>query len=136
MNALLWIAQLILAVTFLVTGLGKLFAYDRLIGLVQLRLKAPPGISPSVAALIGIFEIAGAIGVVLPLSLTPAGLAQGHLLIRLAATGLGLIMVGAGIYHLRRNESAAPPRAKSKLGKWVRWAKKRLYYAGLRKEPF
>jgi uncharacterized membrane protein YphA (DoxX/SURF4 family) len=108
MNALLWIAQLILAVTFLVTGLGKLFAYDRLIGLVQLRLKAPPGISPSVAALIGIFEIAGAIGVVLPLSLTPAGLAQGHLLIRLAATGLGLIMVGAGIYHLRRNESAAP----------------------------
>ena len=21
-------------------------------------------------------------------------------------------------------------------GKWVRWAKKRLYYAGLRKEPF
>ena len=33
-------------------------------------------------------------------------------------------------------DPTAPPRAKSKLGKWVRWAKKRLYYAGLRKEPF
>lgn len=33
-------------------------------------------------------------------------------------------------------DPTAPPRAKTKLGKWVRWAKKRLYYAGLRKEPF
>jgi hypothetical protein len=38
----------------------------------------------------------------------------------------------------RRNvrDPTAPPRAKVKLGKWLRWAKKRLYYAGLRKEPF
>ncbi len=108
MNGLLWIAQLILAVTFLVTGLGKLFAYDRLMGVVQLRLKAPAGISPRIAALIGIFEIAGAIGVILPLSLTPIGLAEDHLLIRIAAAILALMMVGAGIYHLRRNESAAP----------------------------
>ncbi len=108
MNGLLWIAQLILAVTFLATGLGKLFAYHRLLGVVQARLKAPAGISPRNAALIGIFEIAGAIGVIFPLSLTPVGLAEGHLLIRIAAALLALIMVGAGIYHLRRNESAAP----------------------------
>jgi uncharacterized membrane protein YphA (DoxX/SURF4 family) len=108
MNVLLWIAQLILAVTFLVTGLGKLFAYDRLIGVIQVRLKAPAGISPRLAALIGIFEIAGAIGVVFPPSLTPFELAEGYLLIRIAAALLALIMVGAGIYHLRRNESAAP----------------------------
>jgi hypothetical protein len=31
-----------------------------------------------------------------------------HLLIRMAAAGLALIMVGAGIYHLRRQDSAAP----------------------------
>jgi uncharacterized membrane protein YphA (DoxX/SURF4 family) len=108
MNGLLWIAQLILAVTFLVTGAGKLFAYDRMMRVVQLRLKAPPGISPRLAALIGVFEIAGAIGVIVPLSLTPVGLAEGHLLIRISAALLALIMVGAGIYHIRRNESAAP----------------------------
>jgi hypothetical protein len=33
-------------------------------------------------------------------------------------------------------DPTTPPRAKTKLGKWVRWVKKRLYYAGLRKEPF
>jgi uncharacterized membrane protein YphA (DoxX/SURF4 family) len=108
MNALLWIAQIILAVTFLVTGLGKLFAYDRLMGVLKVRLKAPAGISHPLAALIGIFEVAGAIGVVFPPSLTPIELAQGHLLIRIAAALLALIMVAAGIYHLRRNESAAP----------------------------
>jgi uncharacterized membrane protein YphA (DoxX/SURF4 family) len=108
MNALLWIAQIILAVTFLVTGFGKLVAYNRLMGAVEVRLKAPAGISQPLAALIGIFEIAGAIGVVFPPSLTPFELAQGHLLIRIAAALLALIMVGAGIYHLRRNESAAP----------------------------
>jgi uncharacterized membrane protein YphA (DoxX/SURF4 family) len=108
MNVLLWIAQLILAVTFLVTGLGKLFAYDRLMGVVQLRLKAPAGISHALAALIGMIEIAGAIGVVFPPSLTPYELAEGFVLIRIAAALLALIMVGAGIYHLRRNESAAP----------------------------
>jgi uncharacterized membrane protein YphA (DoxX/SURF4 family) len=108
MNGLLWIAQLILAVTFLLTGSGKLFAYDRMMRVVQLRLKAPAGIPRGFAALIGIAELAGAIGIMIPPALLPAGLAHGHLLIRLAAADLALIMVGAGIYHLRRNESAAP----------------------------
>jgi hypothetical protein len=44
----------------------------------------------------------------MPPALTPAGLATGHLLVRLGAAGLALIMVLAGIYHLRRNEEAAP----------------------------
>jgi hypothetical protein len=33
-------------------------------------------------------------------------------------------------------DPTTPPRPKSKSGKWLRWMKKRLYYAGLRKEPF
>jgi hypothetical protein len=33
-------------------------------------------------------------------------------------------------------DPTTPPRPKSKAAKWLRWAKKRLYYAGLRKEPF
>jgi hypothetical protein len=44
----------------------------------------------------------------MPPALTPAGLATGHLLVRLGAAGLALIMVLAGIYHLRRQDSAAP----------------------------
>jgi len=42
---LAWIAQLILAVTCLVTGLGKLFAYDRLIGLSS-SASSPPASRP------------------------------------------------------------------------------------------
>jgi hypothetical protein len=39
----------------------------------------------------------------MPVELNPT-----HLIVRLAAGGLALLMVGAGIYHLRRDESAAP----------------------------
>jgi len=35
-------------------------------------------------------------------------LGEAHLLVRLAAGGLALIMVLAGIYHIRREDSAAP----------------------------
>jgi len=38
----------------------------------------------------------------------PPELAAGHLLVRIGAAGLALIMVLAGIYHLRRQEEAAP----------------------------
>jgi uncharacterized membrane protein YphA (DoxX/SURF4 family) len=109
MNGLAWIAQIILAACFLVTGAGKLFAYRRLIGVVETRYKGrPAGVSRSLAIFIGIAEVAGALAVVMPPALTPAGLAAGHLLVRLGAAGLALIMVLAGIYHLRRNEEAAP----------------------------
>jgi uncharacterized membrane protein YphA (DoxX/SURF4 family) len=104
MNGLLWIAQILLAGVFLFTGTGKLFAYKRVIGAVEARSKGlPVGISRGLAAFIGLAEIAGALGV-----LTPASLVPGHLLVRLAAGGLALIMVLAGIYHLRRQEEAAP----------------------------
>src|ERR1035437_9221168 len=104
MNGLLWIAQLILAGGFLFTGAGKLFAYERVMGAVEARSKGrPAAISRGLAAFIGLAEIAGALGVG-----TPAALGPGHLLVRLAAAGLALIMVLAGIYHLRRQEPAAP----------------------------
>ena len=58
--------------------------------------------------MIGVLEIAGAIWVVMPAALMPANLAQDYLLVRLAAGGLALLMVGATLYHFRRNEPAAP----------------------------
>lgn len=109
MNGLLWIAQIILAAIFLFTGIGKLFDIKWLLNVVEVRSKGrPTGISRCLAAFIGLAEIAGALGVVMPAALTPAVLAHDHLLVLLAAAGLALIMMLAGIYHLRRNEEAAP----------------------------
>ena len=69
MNGLAWIAQIILAACFLVTGSGKLFAYKRLLGVVDARLKGPPtGVSAGLASFIGVAEIAGALAVVMPLA--------------------------------------------------------------------
>jgi uncharacterized membrane protein YphA (DoxX/SURF4 family) len=109
MNGLTWIAQIILAACFLIAGAGKLFAYKRLLGVVDARLKGPPtGVSAGLASFIGVAEIAGALAVVMPLEILPPELAAGHLLARIGAAGLALIMVLAGIYHLRRKEEAAP----------------------------
>jgi len=109
MNGLLWIAQIVLAATFLFTGVSKLFSYDRLMDVLELRSKGrPTGISRGLAACIGVAEIAGAMGVVMPGGWLPMGLAHEHLLVISAAAGLALIMVLAGIYHVRRQEFAAP----------------------------
>jgi uncharacterized membrane protein YphA (DoxX/SURF4 family) len=120
MNILLWIAQILLAAIFLVTGFTKVFAYNKLIDTVEARMKGgAAGISRGLASFIGLAEIAGALGV-----LTPAALVPAHLVVRLAAAGLALIMVLAGIYHLRREEPAAPTVALFLLALFVivgRW---------------
>jgi hypothetical protein len=38
--------------------------------------------------------------------------------------------------HRNVTDPTTPPRPRSKSAKWLRWMKKRLYYAGLRKAPF
>jgi uncharacterized membrane protein len=55
------------------------------------------------ALLIGLFEAAAAVLVLVPVDIWPP-----HILLRLACAGLALIMVAASIYHFRRQESAAP----------------------------
>ena len=108
MNALFWIAQILLAGVFLSTGVTKLFAYEKLVKSLEDRSKSGRiGMSRGQAALIGLLEIAGGVGILTPADIVSAGL-QSHLFILLAAGGLALLMVAAGIYHLRRQESAAP----------------------------
>jgi uncharacterized membrane protein len=120
MNTLLWIAQILLAAIFLFTGATKLIAYERLIRKVESRSNGlPAGVSRGLAAFIGLAEIAGALGLLVPIS----HLFQ-NLLILAAASGLALIMVLAGIYHLRRHEEAAPAVALFLLALFVivgRW---------------
>lgn len=104
MNGLIWIAQVVLAAAFLVAGVGKLFVYRPLARLLRRRARdGVLGVSRRQAAAIGVLETAGALGV-----LTPEGLSPDYLVVRLAAAGLALLMVCAGIYHLRRREEAAP----------------------------
>jgi uncharacterized membrane protein YphA (DoxX/SURF4 family) len=104
MNTVLWIAQILLAGVFLFTGAGKLFAYEELVRVVERRLKGGKiGMTRVQAGIVGVLEIIGAVGVILPFDPWPP-----DVLLRLAAAGLALMMVVAGIFHLRRQESAAP----------------------------
>jgi hypothetical protein len=54
---------------------------------------------PSAIRLIGVAEILGAIGLILPGAVHIA-----PILVPLAAIGLALVMVGAAVVHARRNE--------------------------------
>jgi uncharacterized membrane protein YphA (DoxX/SURF4 family) len=104
MNGLLWIAQILLAAVFVFTGVSKLLAYEELVKAPELRGKAKRvGMSRGLAAVVGLLEIIGAVGVVVPVDLWPP-----YVLLRAAAAGLAGLMVIAGIYHLRRQETAAP----------------------------
>jgi uncharacterized membrane protein YphA (DoxX/SURF4 family) len=104
MNTLLWIAQIILAGVFLFTGFSKIFAYGQVVKVVEARSKAGRiGMTRVQAALVGLVEILGAAAVLVPMDLWPP-----YIFLRLAAGGLALLMVAAGIYHIRRQESAAP----------------------------
>jgi hypothetical protein len=125
MNTLIWIGQLALAAVFLTAGLSKILAYKKLIKTLETTRKtAPIAIPGTQGRLIGVLEIVGAIGVIMPASLTPTALAPDYLLVRLCASGLALIMVAACIYHFRRRESAAPAIAAFLLALFVivgRW---------------
>ena len=109
MNVVLWIAQILLAGVFLFTGATKLFAYPELVRIVERRSKGGKiGMSRAQAGLVGLLEIVGAVGVILPGVISSLDPWPPQGLVRLAAAGLALLMVIAGIYHLRRQESATP----------------------------
>jgi uncharacterized membrane protein YphA (DoxX/SURF4 family) len=104
MNTLLWVVQIILAGVFLFTGFSKIFAYGQVVKVVEARSNAGGiGMSQGQAVLVGLVEVAGAAAVLVPVDLWPP-----YVLLRLSAGGLGLLMVFAGIYHIRRQETAAP----------------------------
>ena len=98
MDTVLWIVQCLLAGIFLATGLIKL---------TQPRLKmaaGPMGWAADVTdrqfRTIGLLEVLGAIGLILPGAL---GIGPG--LVPLAALGLVLTMIGAIVTHVRYGEA-------------------------------
>ena len=98
METALWIAQVLLAAIFLLTGTTKL---------TQPRLKMAAGpmrwaadVTDRQFRTIGLLEVLGAIGLILP-----AALGIAPLLTPLAAIGLVLVMIGAIHTHVRYDES-------------------------------
>ena len=96
MNIALWIVQALLALAFLAAGIPKA---TQPIDTLAKRMSFVKHFSPTIVRLIGICEILGAIGLIVP-PLT-------HILPWLAiaaAVGLGIIMVGAIVYHISQKE--------------------------------
>ena len=96
MNIALWIVQILLALAFVMAGTMKATQpAEKLAG----RMKWVNALRPQIVHLIGILEVLGAIGLILPVVtgiwpwLTPV-----------AAIGLVLTMIGAMILHTRRGE--------------------------------
>ena len=104
MNLVLWIAASVLTLAFLASGLQKLVRpRDKL---VEGGYRWAGDYSRGAIKLIGIAEVLGAIGLVLPPAL---GIAT--VLSPSAAAALALLMAGAALVYLRRSESgqlAAP----------------------------
>jgi hypothetical protein len=98
MNIVVWIVTGLLAAIFLLTGITKLArSKEQLVG--NSSMAWAEDFSPGLLKVIGGCEVAAAIGLVLP-ALT--GIATW--LVPTAAVGLALVMVGAAITHLRRQE--------------------------------
>jgi uncharacterized membrane protein len=102
MNTALWVAQGLLSLAFAAAGTMKVFAYEKY--RVMADKNGPSGITRRLASFIGIAELAGALGVVLPMA---AGVALW--LSAWAAIGLAAIMLLAIGYHLRRREPPTAP---------------------------
>jgi putative oxidoreductase len=97
-NVSLWVAQILLAGMFLMAGIMKTFTpIEELAKMVPLAAEIP-----ALIRFIGISELAGAIGLILP-----AALRIRPQLTTVAAGALALVMVLAVIFHISKAEYAA-----------------------------
>jgi len=113
-NIALWAIQILLAVGFVAVGILKVVMSS---GKIRTSYF---GAEPWLIRLLGVAEVLGAIGLILP---GATGIAP--LLTPLAAVGLALIVLGALIIHLRRKEfsSLAVPAVFLVLSVIVAWAR-------------
>lgn len=96
MNIALWIVQSLLAAMFLMAGANKLFqSAEELVKMLPWVTSVPSGL----VKFIGISELLGGIGLLLPsiLRIKP-------ILTSYAAIGLALVMLFASIFHISRGE--------------------------------
>jgi uncharacterized membrane protein YphA (DoxX/SURF4 family) len=96
MNITLWLLQILLAAAFLAHGLLFLFPPPDMIAVMN------ASIAPPFRLFLGVAEVLAAIGLTLPgvTRILPW-------LIPWAAAGLMIVMIGATIFHIARNEVAS-----------------------------
>jgi len=97
MNTLLWILQSLMAVTFLLPGIYKLIYSEQ--KLVAKGMTGVAGLSLSLIHFVGILEILGAIGIILPMLLHRLSV-----LTIVSAIGFAFIMIAAVIISHNRRE--------------------------------
>jgi len=100
MNTTLWIAQGILAAMFAMAGVMK--STQPIEKLMKSGLIWVERVSVSTVRIIGLSELLGAIGLILPLAL---GILP--VLTPIAAVGLAVIMILAIVHHLKYKENKA-----------------------------
>ena len=103
MNVALWIVQGLLAFAFIAAGAMKVFAYEKYKAMSE-KKNGRTSLSRGLITFIGMAEIAGSLGVVLPMATNIAPWLSAW-----AAIGLAIIMLLAIGFHVRRHESVAVP---------------------------
>jgi uncharacterized membrane protein YphA (DoxX/SURF4 family) len=98
MTIALWIVNALLALVFLAAGAMKLARPKA--ALIERGMGWAQGVSDTNVKLIGLAEVLGAIGLILPLAVNIA-----PVLTPIAAIGLAVVMIGAAVTHVRRKES-------------------------------
>ena len=98
MNLGLWIVQLLVGAAFAMAGVMK---STRPISELAARMPWVREVSPATVRFIGVSELLGGIGLILPWA---TGIAR--FLTPLAAVGLVVVMLLAAVYHARRQEWA------------------------------
>jgi uncharacterized membrane protein len=99
MTTALWIVQVLLALAFGMAGIMKLTQPREK---MAARMAWVEGFSQTQIRMIGAVEVLGALGVILPML---TGILP--ILTPLAAAGLVLTMIGAGLTHIQRSEYAS-----------------------------
>ena len=97
MNITLWIIASVLALAFLTAGAMKLAQPQE--KLAASGMGWTEDFNPGAIKAIGLAEVLGALGLILP---AVTGIAT--FLVPVAATGLAVVMVGAIITHIKRGE--------------------------------
>jgi len=121
MNIALWVVQAVLALAFIAAGSMKVFAYEKYKAMSEKN--GPMDLKRGLVTFIGLSELAGAIGIILPMAANVA-----PWLSPIAALGLAMVMLLAVFYHLRYHESPAVPAGLFALalfvavGRFPHWA--------------
>lgn len=97
MHGLEWVFSIVLAVVFFITGVNKAFRYEKARDLFPWVKDLPRAL----VQVIGIAEILGALGLILP-----AATGAYPWLTPVAAAALALLMLMAAVFHALRHEKA------------------------------